>query len=157
MNKILFNPDNGATISDVTYEGTRYFVERFWEPGSPYKFEDDATADFFLNTFQFLEEITVDRAKGLLAAPELKCSKCKFTTRNQKTLTTHEKKHLAEAQLDELGIPVVRQTQAQKVAGEIVKDDLQQEIEKSENNFRDGYPGLEEGEGLRHERPSEIA
>jgi hypothetical protein len=152
MNKIIFNPDTGAPISDVTFEKTRYFSEKFWEPGSPYKFEDDKTAQFFLDTFQFLEEISIDKAKDMLNKPEIKCAKCEFATRNQKTLTTHEKKHVAEAQLDELGIPVVRQTNQQKIASEIIKDDLQQEIEKSEDNFRDGYSGLDQGEGLTHER-----
>ena len=151
MTKILFNPDQGAIISDVTFEGTRYFSDKTFEPGSLFKFEDDNTADFFIETFAFLELISLDKAKELLKTPPLKCDKCEFLTRNIKSLATHNKKHVAEAQLDELGIPTVRMTNRRKEAAAETNNDVQTQIESQENNFRDGFPGLEEGEGLTSE------
>lgn len=155
--KTIFNPDNGAAISDVTFEGVRYFADKFFEPGSVMKFEDDRTAAFFTETFQFLEEISVDKAKELMAKPPLKCEKCTYTTRNKGSLTNHAHKHEKEAELDELGIPVVRQTNHQKVNAEKVNNDVQQQIDNEGKNFRDGYPGLEEGEGLTQEKASKGA
>lgn len=148
---ILFNPDDGAVISDVTFEGVVYFKEKSFDPGGLYKFEDEKTAEFFLDIFQFLERVSIEKAKKIMSEPKLKCEKCNFETRNKASLTIHFKKHQAEAELDELGIPVVKQTGNQKAAQNMLKNDIQKEIEQQENNFRDGYPGLTEGEGLTRE------
>lgn len=147
MSKILFNPDEGAPISNVTYEGTIYFAEKIFEPGSIFKFESEETAAFFQKIFGFLEGVSVERAKELMNKPSLKCEKCEFTTRNKGILLNHQKKHVAEAELDELGIPVVRQTSQQKIASEMVNTDVQKQIDGEGRTFNDGYPGLE-GEGL---------
>lgn len=157
MSKILFNPDNGAPIQDVNVNGTKYFSEKIFEPGSLFKFEDDDTANWFLDTFGFLEEISLDKAQKILKEPVLTCEKCNFTTRIQATMTTHEKKHAKEAQLDELGIPVVRATQAQKIVAEMVHTDIQKDIDNEGKSFGDGYPGLTEGDGLTRENVSQGA
>lgn len=154
MSEILFNPDNGALISDVTFDGVRYFAEKSFDPGSLFKFEDEKTAGFFLDTFQFLETVTIDKAKELMNKPMQQCDQCEFKTRAKSTLTIHVKKHVAEAELDELGIPVVRQTNQQKVSDSKVVNNIQKQIDGEGQTFGDGYPGLTEGEGLVDEKVS---
>ncbi len=148
--RIIFNPDNGASIKDVTYEGVKYFSEKSFDPGTLFKFEDDSTGDFFLNTFGFLEQVGIDKAKKIMAEPTMKCLKCDYSTRVKASLTVHEKKHVAEAELDELGIPVVRMTNAQNLRSTIVNTNVQQNIDSEGKDFHDGYPGLE-AEGLINE------
>lgn len=154
MSKIILNPDLGASISNVTYEGVAYFADKNFEPGSVFKFEDERTADFFLDTFRFLTEISVEEAKKILGTPALKCEQCDYTTRNKGSLTAHLKKHAAEAELDEIGIPVVRQTNKQRDVATTINNDVQKEIDEEGKQFRDGYPGLTEGEGLTTEQVS---
>lgn len=155
MSKILFNPDNGAPIRDFVYLGVSYFTEGDdFMPGTLNKFEDDKTGQAFLNTFEFLVEMSPDAAKKLLSEQKLKCDKCEFETRVKAQLTKHEESHKKEKELDDLGIPVIaKKESARAKLGENTNAIGQKDIEDSENSkLNDGFPGLEEGDGLTQDR-----
>lgn len=155
MSKILFNPDNGAPISNFVFQGVSYFTEGDdFMPGTLNKFEDDKVGERFLDTFAFLVEMTPEAAKKLLSEQKLKCDKCEFETRVKTQLAKHEESHKKDKELDDLGIPVVvkQASQRARLAGN-TNTSGQKDIEDSENSrLNDGFPGLEEGEGLTQDR-----
>lgn len=150
MAKILLNPDTGAPINDVVYNGTAYFSGReSFRIGTLFKFEDDKTADFFMKTFEFLQELSTDDAKKFMSFTKLKCSTCGFETRIKSELEQHAKEHAKDKELDELGIPVVKKQESERARfEESINTDIQKSIDS--DAIQDG---LTEGEGLLSDKP----
>jgi hypothetical protein len=70
---------------------------------------DDPLADYMLETWGFLTEMSVDEAKKYLdSKEEYKCEKCEFKTKVRVALEGHKRKHLKESQIDDLGIPTLQ-------------------------------------------------
>lgn len=112
MSKILYNPENGATIKDMVVGSVGYFNDSPFNPGDFVKIEDEQAADTIMDTFGFLEEVTIEQAKSIKDKKEkntLRCDECDFTTDDQKKLTGHKLHHAKEDKIDkELGIKVVK-------------------------------------------------
>lgn len=110
MGKILFNPENGAEIKNFVFKN-----EHFMDAKEGQSFVtgmvvnvDDELAEFMLDTWGFLQELSVDEAKEYLDGKEAyKCEKCEFTTKVRIGFEGHKRKHLKDAQIDGLGILTV--------------------------------------------------
>lgn len=149
MSKILHNPENGAEIKNISHEGTQYFTTKEgyeFKVGDIVKIEDEKAADFILETYGFLKEVTPEEAKNIKERKEnnaFKCDKCDFSTDLEKKLTGHKLHHAKEEKIDrELGIRVVTGKKKETKKGEV---DTQSQIEQEA--LRDGLIG----EGLTKE------
>jgi len=148
---IVLNPDNGASIKGWNFEGIVYFEDKPFAPGNIWKFEDELTGQKILETYGFLEEISVSRAKKFLATTLLKCEQCSFETRTPEDMPKHMVKHKAEAELDDLGIPVMKKPRS-------IKDKLDEETRRIDNKMQQDIDsqakdaGLDIGEGLVSDR-----
>lgn len=102
--KILFNPPvpSGSPIG----KGYNNFVVNgsvidSLLPGEIKQYQD-SEANQILETFEFIESVTPQKAKELLEKPrekELKCDKCEFSTDTKIALISHQKKHDKEETL----------------------------------------------------------
>lgn len=150
MAKLLYNPDNGAQIADVIVGGTTYFSSQDdleFRPGDIVKMEDANAADVILETFGFVQEITVGEAKGIKDRREknkFHCEECDFSTDEEKKLQGHMLHHAKEEKIDkELGVRVVTGNKREKLVDQV---DPQDSIDRQAS--ADGLIG----EGLTKER-----
>lgn len=146
--KILLNPKKGAPIKNIWYKDVQYFKKddnNVFQPGMIMKFDDDI-ADFLLNLYRFLNEMSAREAKEYIARSKKKyrcdAKGCDFASDQAIALSGHKRKHDAEKSADELNLPMVAgQKQEEKpkasMAEKIESDNIQS--------------GLTEGEGLRKE------
>ena len=139
--RIIFNPENGGVISNIWLDSVKYFPQgQELKPGDVVKVEDKL-ADFLMELYGFLQEMTKEEAVKYLEgrkAKKFKCDKCGFATDTEIALLGHNRHHEKEARLDDaLGIPVIKGT------GKVEEVDTQSAIE-AENKRN----GLDVGEGL---------
>lgn len=135
--KILFNPENGAPIQDIWLNQVQYFVEKqnqVFKPGDIVKV-DESVAEFILETYGFVKEISKEKAKEILEFQKnaiFKCDSegCKRAFETAEQLRGHNMSHAKAAKLDdELGIPVIGGVAAQ-TAAEKGEFDSQKEIDQ---------------------------
>lgn len=150
---ILYNPEDGADIKDVWFQGTKYFNSENGEafkPGMVLQL-DDVVADFMHNTFGFLQEIDFAEAKKYMerVGKDYPCEECKFVTRSESAFVAHKQKHEIDKRASELGIPVIKRG----VSGiQTPKKDSQENIDQEAT-----AAGLDQGEGLVIEKPKKAA
>lgn len=110
MAKLLFNPENGAEIKNFAFKNEHFMDAKEGQaflPGMVVRVDDDL-ADFMLDTWGFLQELTVDQAKEYLdSKEEFKCDKCEFKTKVRIGFEGHKRKHEKEQQIDSLGIQTI--------------------------------------------------
>lgn len=138
---ILFNPDDGAPIQNIFFKGEKYFSRedgQTFKPGMVIQV-DEELATFITGLYEFVQEIDAVTAKKLMARSdeEFACDKCDFKTRTKVALEGHNKKHITEDNLSELGIPKIG-----RLNRKMVNADMQSEIDAE--GKKDGL----EGEGI---------
>jgi len=150
MAKILFNPENGSEIKNFVFKNEHFMDAKEGQafmPGMVVSVDDDL-ADFMVDTWGFLQVLTVDQAKEYLDSKEaFQCDKCEFHTKVRIGFEGHKRKHLNETKLDELGIPMItkRNKVEEKDAATI------QELRRKDWDKQDRDAGLE-GPGLTIDR-----
>ena len=149
--KILFNPENGAEIKNFVFKNEQLMDAKEGQsfmPGMIIKIDDDSLADFMLSNWGFLQEKSYDEAKEFLdSKEEFKCADCEFKTKYKLALFNHNKKHLKESRMDELGLPVVKLKNEPRV-DPVLKDDSSRQKAWDEEDKRAGLIG----EGLTDDR-----
>lgn len=142
--KILVNPDNGATITNVQINNTKYFVDKPFEIDSLIKIEDDSVADVILNLYEFVREVSLDEAKKYIEDKEkrkFKCERpgCDMATTTELTFKKHMEKHEREEQLDkELGIQVIAGKEISSSVDQVLGQDAIDAQARSDGLFGDG-------------------
>lgn len=142
--KLLFNPRDGAPIRDVWYKFSKYFAEPF-VPGKVVQV-DNGLADFVLETFGFVQEVTASEAKRIMAlgAEVFKCEKCGKEVSTKLALAGHSRTHESEEGLE--GIQTIKIVTVETVGEEKKHDPF------AAGEAEDKAAGLE-GEGLVNEAP----
>lgn len=142
--KIILNPYNGSSISDVQLRGKKYFVEKPFEVDSMVKIEEDEVADDLLSLYEFLVFMSPEDAKKHYEDKEKRkyvCERCKNRFETEEKLEEHTEKHLAQEKLEkELGIETITPEVVEEESIELTAQDLVDQQARAE--------GLE-GEGLR--------
>lgn len=112
---ILYNPEDGAPIHDISFKGVYYFMLRDnleFKPGDIIKIEDEV-GEFIKEVYGFVKEVSAVEAKNIKDRKErskFKCEKegCDFSSDDEKKLKGHSLHHQKEDKMDaELGIRIV--------------------------------------------------
>lgn len=141
--KILFNPEDGAPIKDMVFNGPIFVSEDgdTFMPGSMVKV-DDNVADFVMSTYGFIREVSEDEAKRIVEQQKnnkFKCDQCDYSTDTEQKLKGHKLSHARKAKIDkELGIKVITPQKIEEESGDRGQENIDAQAEAA---------GLE-GEGL---------
>ena len=158
--KILYNPQSGSPIQNVYFDGIRRFSkldnQEPFIPGQLLQFEDKE-ADFYLDTWGFLELVTPEQAADIIKKPklELKCDHCDFATNTKIALLGHNRKHKDEQ--DKQKEPVIDPNLVPVVGGQKIASPLTPEVDGDGLALPDGLDkdGVAwYGGGLTEESPS---
>lgn len=110
MGKIILNPEDGAEIKNFVFQNEHYMDAKEGQsflPGMVVRVNDDL-ADFMIETWGFLRELSPEEAKEYMESKDdIKCERCDFHTKFKIAFDSHKRKHEREANLDDLGIPVI--------------------------------------------------
>ena len=139
--KILFNPINGAPISDLWIKDIYYLdskKQEVFKPGQVLRFDDDA-GEVLLELYGFLEELSIEEARLRLDSlkknpiKEFACDfeGCDFSTDTKVAVFGHKRTHKIVKTEDDLGIPEMKGTEKETVRTEAYMDRFTQEDKRS--------------------------
>lgn len=132
---IIFNPKNGAPIHDFIWDNV--MLEDHL-PGELKQY-NDSTANELLERYPFLESVTAEQAKEIIARPKeptLKCEFCDFKTDAKIALIGHTRKHANETAqkkeplLDPNIVPIASGKKASGITNRSKEDETKNGLDK---------------------------
>ena len=146
--KIIYNPDNGATIKNIWFKDEFYLDakdDQAFIPGMVIKV-DDEFGQYLIDTWGFLKVLTPAEAKKHMESrEEFVCEDCEYKTKVQIAFYNHKKKHVAESKLDELGIPSIG---SKKNAENTTETNIDRQKKWDDEDSKEGLTG----EGLTDDK-----